>query len=533
MPKSSRWYQMKTPHLQIKILKLIALAGRSSQKEAISYFKCRPPTISEAFKVLLRRKLILETDAPEFEKFENRVRGVKSYKLSSHGLLAFIDENPSPQEFWIAIIWYYSLNPKYVDKTEFNRYYSLFIDKFIGNFPLRSCFFMGNFFEELFQKWCRRFDYEYYHSKSLRPGYMYYEARKANKVLECLLLNRGIMIGKIIELTQLTEQEIRKVLKDYSITQSSYYQYSEYYESVYQSSRSIDVTTDLLNHLLIVPTARKKEGEKGNDGQDEKYELSLLGILLILATMSLLRQRRERSYSVSYYSRIALNYREKLPLIFGKWELLKNILNFDAYPSTFDYLLSNHKPEILSLSVSLGGNKEIYDNIRSATLGIINKLFTLYDEGGSALQSSDYPEKFVNSKHYRLIKEKIDEVEISLKYADLESFARYMKNKERNFHLDDDLHIIESAIADEFTFMFYVGLLRDNNHTASDYPLTTGFLRPSPNLVYPKWYLMNILRKDKDIRNRLAEWVNEALSYQKQTTEKMNEIYAEIRMNNK
>ena len=126
-----------------------------AQKEAISQFKCKSSTISEAFKVLKRRKLIEETNAPDVERLENRVRGIKRekfYRLLSRGLLAFIDQNPSPREFWIAIISYCRLDPRDVDKTEFNRYYNLFIDKFVGNFPLRSCFFLGNFFEDLFQK---------------------------------------------------------------------------------------------------------------------------------------------------------------------------------------------------------------------------------------------------------------------------------------------------------------------------------------------------------------------------------------------
>lgn len=555
MPKLNGWYPRKKPLLQVRILKLIASTGCLSQKQATARFRCKPSTISEAFKIMeTRSKLIQRTNAPQLD---SGIRREKFYKLSPHGLLAFIDENPSPQEFWIAIIWYSSFNPQDVDRIEFNRYYNLFIAGFVGNFPLRSCFFLGNLFEELFQQWCKGFDDRYYHSRSMMLGYTYYETRKAYKVLECLLLNRGITTEKIVNLTKLTEEEIRKVLKDYSIIQSSYYQYADDYESVYQSTRSIAVTTDLLNHLLIVPTGGY-EAEGRNNGKCERYELSLVGVLLMLATISLMRQRREGFYYVDYYSKVASNYQEKLPLIFGKWGLLKNILNFEIYPSIFDYLLSGYKSEILSLSVALGGNKEIYDNIRSATLNTINKFFMVYDDGISALESGNYPQEFVNTQHCRFMKEKLNEIEISLKYTDLESFAKYMKDKirksesnsdshaltfknmptwrvniptvisEENFPLKDDLHVIENALADEFSFSFYVGLLRDNNHKASDYPLTTGFMRQSSNLVYPKWLLMRILKGNKEIRNRLTEWIKEALRYQKQAFEKMDEIFADI-----
>ena len=61
--------------------------------------------------------------------------------------------------------------------------------------------------------------------------------------------------------------------------------------------------------------------------------------------------------------------------------IAEKILNFNLFPSIFDYLLGGNKSEILSLSVSLGGNKEIYDNIRSGALSTINKFFMVYYEG--------------------------------------------------------------------------------------------------------------------------------------------------------
>jgi hypothetical protein len=44
----------------------------------------------------------------------------------------------------------------------------------------------------------------------------------------------------------------------------------------------------------------------------------------------------------------------------------------------------------------------------------------------------------------------------------------------------DELRSIESTVADEFSLLFYIGLLRENNHKASDYPLTAGFIRSDP-----------------------------------------------------
>src|SRR5207245_6349849 len=119
--------------------------------------------------------------------------------------------------------------------------------------------------------------------------------------------------------------------------------------------------------------------------------------------------------------------------------LFDNMLNVDLFAYILEYVLSSYKSEILSLSGSNRGNKEIYDNIRSATLITINKFFVVYHEGVSALQSGEYAERFLKSKHYRFIQKKLNEIEISLKYADLESFAKYMKNKKINSNFNSSL----------------------------------------------------------------------------------------------
>ena len=99
---------------------------------------------------------------------------------------------------------------------------------------------------------------------------------------------------------------------------------------------------------------------------------------------------------------------------------------------------------------------------------------------------------------------------------------------EKNINFEDDLPFIEKALADEFSFLVFIGLLRDNNHKASDYPLTTAFITPSPSLVYPKDFLMQIVRSDMEIRKKLREWIDEATSYQKLASGRMNEIHLEL-----
>jgi hypothetical protein len=348
---------------------------------------------------------------------------------------------------------------------------------------------------------------------------------------------RSITIDKIIEVTKLEEKQVRRVIEDYSMTKTRYSQYIDDYNIAYGTSEYENITIGFLNNLVIVPVRTQEEGK-----QDENYELSLLGVLLVLATITSKRIEEDKTY-FSHYDTAARNYQEKLPLVFGKWKLLKETLEFLSifffiwfyqFSSLFDYLFGDYKSEILSLSVSLGGNKEIYDNIRAAGLRTISKFSTIHDEGVHALESVDYPKEFLNTAYYRFIQEKINEIEISLKYSDLLSFTRYMisRQKEVESNLDhvsitfeDDLQIIEESLADKFSFLFYICQLRENSHVASGYPITTASIQPDIGHVYPKGFLNQIVFADDQIRNKLREWIKESKSFQQLALEKMDDIY--------
>lgn len=566
MPKlKSRWYQRKKPLLQINILRFIASSGQASQKQIIHEFQCKPSTISEAFKILKKRKLIWEAKNLELK---SAIRREKFYKLSPIGLANFIDEIPSPHEFWAMMIWYCHLNPNHVSHNAFDKIYNLYIEKFVGNFPLRSCFFLGMFFNDLFKEWVPTMYTP--HGEDIKiETHIYDDTTPTYKVLEYLLLNRRATIEDIVASTRLPEQEVKNLLNEYSMdTDDESYYIRSYTESKYVSNKSISLVKDLLNHLVIIPTCLGKEGEgegdKVNNNRYKRYELSLLGLLLMIATISSMRQNKPIFSPLKYYDKIASDYPEKLPLIFGKWDLLKSDLRFEFFPSIFDYLFLD-KLEILSLSVLLGGNKEIYDNMRAATLTSVSNLSIVYDAGITAL-NSDYAEEFLSNEHYGLIRDKLDKIERVLRYSSLESFHYYMMKRrseildsnltyvslihkdmpawevsqkmemnrdERKFSIRDELHYIENAIAEEFSFLFYIGLLRSNKYRASDYPLTTGSIVANYDTVYPNWFLMKIVHDDAEIRNTVLGWINETLNLQGLALEKINHISEEIQRQNR
>ena len=109
MPKSARkWHPRKEPSLQIRILKHIALKGTLSQNDATKLFERSHSTISEALNIMRKKRSLIEFATPP--DFKSGERHRKYYKLTADGLIAFIDQNPIPYEFWVALMWHCNLN---------------------------------------------------------------------------------------------------------------------------------------------------------------------------------------------------------------------------------------------------------------------------------------------------------------------------------------------------------------------------------------------------------------------------------------
>jgi DNA-binding MarR family transcriptional regulator len=81
MPKYGPLYRAKRPLLQMKILRSIALNGILSQKEAATKFRCKSSTISEAFKIMTKKTMLIETT--KHPDLERRLKREKFSKLSA------------------------------------------------------------------------------------------------------------------------------------------------------------------------------------------------------------------------------------------------------------------------------------------------------------------------------------------------------------------------------------------------------------------------------------------------------------------
>jgi hypothetical protein len=259
-----------------------------------------------------------------------------------------------------------------------------------------------------------------------------------------------------------------------------------------------------------------------------------------------------------YYSIIASNYKDKLPLIFGNWKLLSRSEYSDIVKSTLQQIFFRSSRELFCAPIIVGGNKEVHDNIHSATLNVFWRLEEVHDALTSALKFS-YPEQFIDRAHLKLIRQKLNEIRLLLRYSSIQNFAKYMRNRqswdinrpiilttkqleaynkkrlseeepfaeENRIIYEEELSAKESIFAEEFTTLFYLGLFLDTKDHIADYPFTTGFV-PKVPMRRPKDLLMDIINNDTKVKDKFQIWLNEAKDYQQKTLDKMEEICGKI-----
>jgi hypothetical protein len=93
-----------------------------------------------------------------------------------------------------------------------------------------------------------------------------------------------------------------------------------------------------------------------------------------------------------YIGTIVRNYSHKVPLIFGKWELLKSKLGRIMLYETFDFLIfKNDRSNNMHSSILSLGNKEFYDDMVTLSYNALNKLRLVYGLGTHIL--SGYEKK--------------------------------------------------------------------------------------------------------------------------------------------
>jgi hypothetical protein len=246
---------------------------------------------------------------------------------------------------------------------------------------------------------------------------------------------------------------------------------------------------DFLNHSLIV----EKNG---------KYELSLFGITMVLFInnyfyyydkdspftgehLPLFKFEWDDDDIIKDYDNVAYHYSAKLPLVFGKWTMLKHATVNDwldpetehiramvnsftvnrkkciTVPTIIDIIRvlfnRDHRKKCITVPTMVGGFKEYYDNVQVLARNTSLKLEETYNALKTVLEQEQ--EEYSNEKALRsLLYRKLNEIGDTLMFTDVDRFIRnlYEKALEDPNIAENILKRLESRYANEISFLLYL-----------------------------------------------------------------------------
>jgi hypothetical protein len=549
----TKWYDPKKrkPELQIKILDALAIKGKLSKSKA-KYLLTKEPTskkgntiynykeISDAFDILKNKGLI------EFSHtMEGPGKPEKYYRMTEKGLTSIIVEEPTPAKFWSFVIGFCHHRDGQVGLNKIDEFYQCFISKYL-KFPSAHGFlFQLDYFNKMCSKWLQKNDHNNNEEVSL-----------AQKVIEILALYSEIDLKELIKKSASSEKEVLKILTrftslDYHYDNIHYKTNEDYFGSFSEQY------LDFLQHCIVIV--------KCNDKDNTIYELSLFGIIMVMSFIHLHDNRRAHLfYNIplqDYYEKIASNYRDKLPLIFGKWSLLKTKLGaWSAY--NFDIIVDEESRSIaMDAPVIMQGNKEFYQNMQAIALcnneqlakvfSIGLKLFKKYQDNKSSYLLEEEKKSKKNDDNNQkafTVYQKVEEIGILNKWLNPKVFQAGLVTEEQKNFIKIKPEFLEKSFAQEITFLYYLNLHNDiyipllfpniytskfvesmstlleklNQGTVSD-------LVSLPDLkLLPKVRLLSIIKRDEEIRKWFSSWLKDLVNYQKLASETMSQFYDDI-----
>jgi DNA-binding PadR family transcriptional regulator len=523
----------KKPDLQLKILnELTKHESLSKSKAKNGYLEDHHyGEISEAFDNLLKKKLI----EPKRVDTHRSGKPEKFYSITDDGLASIISDETSPENFWLSILRVSHNRSDPIDLQTFNDIYKIFISKHLKYAKRESILYLDKL-NEIYANWLQ--------TKKITDSSI------ITKVLEILVIYPNITAESInSRLVGISSTELYEVLQDFTMTPEIYRDMQTFLSNLVKDiikgrKRGVDYDIQrehiLIQHSIIV-NEQIKSGEK-------IYRLSLLGILLFLTI--LLNRTFHKSKSIMYYyDKIAANCSGKgtkiLPLIFGKWSLLKNKLGHDSLYN-FDVILSKHFRSFLtSKSIVLYGYKELYQNSSSIVKYNFSSLNELYDYGMNAIEmyENDKLEHITvdrkrNSKKNILpLKSKLWEISELVNYMDFDTHEHYRKFLKWTGQIEYSISPIErlcNALTEEISIIYYLNLISGGAIHYADERRLMPFAESMDQAILPKsttrWastnlakHLVEILQEDKEIRVWFNGWKRDIIDFQETVMMKMME----------
>ena len=520
----SKWYHRKTPKLQINILKQIITSGEISKKKAADMLGAYYPDVSDSMKALSKLEFIKKsgrglTTGHNYEQF---------YRITEKGLKALLEIKLDNDEFWKVAILLCMCSSRNLNKHELERYFSKYEYGFLGHRNIQGFFFFTHLFDSIIYNLLNVSE-----NKEV-PAY--------HRVLEYLALHGPSNMNDLVNKTRMTEEEIKQVINSSPLKHI-------------KSKTAENTNSNYLNQIyqILIIQSETKEGLI--------YELSLLGIMVIIAVVTYhfagmdnlrfakgvwsTRKGPRLFYTTTnlkqYFDIIALNYKNKIPLIFGKWDLLKSQLGEMSYDS-FDFLIYKaNRIRTINEILWSGGTKEYYDDLQTLSIKAIRNLRPIYIAGNEVVKEFEKKQVWLaNDPRMEPIYNKLREIDDLLICTRIQDQFEYPMLRENVLPNRDEIRRIEKLLRNEITFLFYLSLntipiiTRSYKYTSKPKSFKPKLLVEIPEireineLGSPKDRLMAILSKDKDIKEWFSAWIADIIEYRRKTSEKMLEFYDQI-----
>ncbi|MGN6632990.1 MAG: hypothetical protein ACTHKP_12265, partial [Nitrososphaeraceae archaeon] len=377
------------------------------------------------------------------------------------------------------------------------------------------------------------------------------------KVLEILALaasQDGMTIQEISARSKEDQESVRKVLRQYAPIPS--------YESPllteeevksYNRSLELDLEDTIQQNIITVQITNKVE----------KHSLSLFGILLVLTLVRYHHMNRRNLYLLGKYSLqeafdiVAANYKNKLPLIFGQWDTIKDILKLHLVYS-FDVIIEHGaRRKFLETPIVMKGNKEYYDAYRDLTISNRMQMSELYNRGIMALERfhSNNKDKENNNRYWEnpktiAIYRKLIEIRTLLGYSSITGAPGRQSADNKDTlsyaHGIDDIPticVLERAFAYEITFLYYLNLNSDRSIPRL-FPLNVHYIAVGDYILSektkqseeyslalpnsPRERLTAILRKNRQVKEWFSNCISNCIQFRNAADEVMSAFYRDI-----
>jgi hypothetical protein len=551
-------YDIKDSKYRQEFLQFLVLNGKLSVSKyvALSTEKRDYKNAFTACSYLIKNKLIEE------KYKDNKAHGRPEiyYRITELGMYTILAVDPTPKKFWSLILAFCYHRHVQITLNQVNEFYLFFLNRYL-KYP--TCMDYLSLLEPV-NKMCLNWISSNVNNK---------QVSLTQRVIEVLSIYPQITLKELgRRVDNESEEQIKSILDQCAMTQIHYtdlYYISDhdYYE------RLPEQYLDFLQHCIINVLRNSATGI-------QNYELSLFGI--ILAMMLIRNHDRDQTACMfqkelslpEYYDKVATNYEDKLPLIFGKnhWNLLRKHLK-DMSVYNFDIMLCDEKTRsnTENLPVFMEGSKEFYQNMLSLTLYNSKQVNEIFEIGLSefnrhanenrdcSLNKEEYHKENDNSYIQKVnpVYKMLQRIHLSLKYRDPMMFQDEIVQEEYKKYVNrvltspateasvsnniSAMDVLEKAFAKEITFLYYLSLYRevyipvifpnkgfDNiTHELLSETIKRVSSQKSANMPLPHVWslrerLQRILLQDKELKDWFCSCMKEIIEYQNQAAKEMN-----------